>query len=125
MYLAATAAGSAVTVANLTQWSINIEQDTADVTSLGDSWKSFVVGVKGATASVSGFFADDADVPFDAFDQAQASGRVACYLYPTAQAPARFFSGMVWPTSVSVETSVGGAVSISANMTFDGAVTRA
>lgn len=125
MYLAPTAAGAAVTVANLTQWSVSIEQATADVTSLGDTFASFVMGIKSATASFSGFFADDADVPFDAFDQAQGSGKVACYLYPSASAPSRFWSGMVWPTSISVEAPVGGAVSISGNLVFDGGITRA
>lgn len=125
LYLAATNAGAASSVANLTQWTINIEQATADVTSLGDSWSTFVMGIKSANASFSGFFADDADIPFDAFDQAQASGTVACYLYPSASAPTKYWAGQAWPTSVSVEDSVGGAVSISGNLVFNGAVTRA
>lgn len=124
MYLSATNGGSAQSVANLTQWTINIEQATADVTSLGDTAASFVMGVKSATASFSGFFADDADVPFDAFDQAQASGTVACYLYPAAGAPTKYWYGQVWPTSVSVDDSVGGAVGISGNLVFNGAVSR-
>ena len=124
MYLAATNAGAAQSVANLTQWTINIEMATADVTSLGDTFSSFVAGIKSATASFSGFFADDADVPFDAFDQAQASGTVACYLYPAAGAPTKYWYGQAWPTSVSVDDSVGGAVSISGNLTFNGGVSR-
>lgn len=124
MYLSATNAGSAQSVANLTQWTISIEHATADVTSLGDSAASFVLGVKSATASFSGFFADDADVPFDAFDQAQLSGTVACYLYPAAGAPTKYWYGQVWPTSVSVDDSVGGAVGISGNLTFNGGVSR-
>ena len=125
MYLAATNSGSAQVVANLTQWSVSIEQATADVTSLGDTFSSFVMGIKSASARLSGFFADDDHVPFDAFDQAQASGRVACYLYPSASAPSKFWSGLVWPTSISVEDSVGGPVTISGNLVFDGGITRA
>lgn len=124
MYLAATSAGAAQSVANLTQWTINIEMATADVTSLGDTFSSFVAGIRSATASFSGFFADDADVPFDAFDQAQGSGTVACYLYPSASAPTKYWYGQTWPTSVSVDDSVGGAVSISGALTFNGGVTR-
>lgn len=124
MYLSATNGGSAVSVANLTQWSVSIEHSTVDVTSLGDTASSFVLGIKSASASFSGFFADDADVPFDAFDQAQASGKVACYLYPSASAPTKFWSGLVWPTSVSVDDSIGGAVTISGNLVFDGGISR-
>lgn len=124
LMLAATSGGNAVAVANLTQWTLSIEQETADVTALADTFKSFVAGMKNATASLSGFFADDADVPFDAFDQAQASGTVSAYLYPAGTGVARYWYGAVWPTSVSIDDSVGGAVTIQANLQFNGACTR-
>lgn len=124
LLLGAANGGAATTVANLTQWSINIDMDTADVTAIGDTFKSFVAGTKGATASLSGFFADDADVPFDAFDQAQASGTVTAYLYPAGTGVARYFYGAVWPKGVSIDDSVGGAVTFKTDVVFNGAVTR-
>lgn len=124
MLLAAATAGAAENVVNLTQWTVNIDTSTADVTSLGDSATSFVLGVKNATATFSGFFADDADVPFDAFDQNQSGGKVACYLYPAGTGVAKYWSGSVWPTAVSVDTSIGGAVTISGTLQFDGGITR-
>ena len=124
LLLSATTSGSAATVVNLTQWSLNIEQDTAEVTSIGDTFKSFVVGMKGATASMSGFFDDSADIPFDAFDQTQTGGTVACYLYPAGTSVAKYFHGLVWPTSVSIEDSRDGAVTFTGALTFNGAVTR-
>ena len=116
--------GAAGSVANLTQWSISIDTDTADVTALGDTFKSYVLGTKSATSSLSGFFADDADVPFDAFDQSQSGGTVTAYLYPAGTSVAKYFYGNVWPKSVSVDDSVGGAVTFKADLVFNGTVTR-
>jgi hypothetical protein len=124
LLLASANAGSPSSVANLTQWSISIDTDTADVTSLGDSSKSFVLGTKSATASLSGFWADDADVPFDAFDQSQSGGTVTAVLYPAGTGVAKYFTGSVWPKSVSVDDSIGGAVTFKADLVFNGAVTR-
>lgn len=124
MLLAAANGGAAANVVNLTQWTINIDTSTADVTSLGDSSTSFVLGVKNATASFSGFFADDADVPFDAFDQNQSGGTVACYLYPAGTSVAKYWSGSVWPTAISVDDSIGGAVTISGTLQFNGGASR-
>ena len=83
-----------------------------------------MLGVKNATASFSGFFADDADVPFDAFDQNQSGGTVACYLYPAGTSVAKYWSGSVWPTAISVDDSIGGAVTISGTLQFNGGVSR-
>lgn len=124
LLLAAANAGSAQSVANLTQWSLSIDMDTAEVTSLGDSFKSYVAGMKNATASINGYFADDADIAFDAFDQAQSSGTVAAYLYPAGTSVNKYWYGQVWPTAVSVDDSVGGAVTFTANLVFNGGVTR-
>lgn len=124
LLLGAANGGAAASVANLTQWSISIEQDTAEVTSLGDSFKSYVAGTKGATASLSGYFDDAADIPFDAFDQALTAGTVSAYLYPAGTSVNRYFYGAVWPTSVSIDDSVGGAVTFSSALTFNGTVTR-
>jgi len=116
--------GAAASVSNLTQWSIAIEQDTAECTAIGDSFKSYVAGMKGATCTLSGFFADDADIPFDAFDQAQASGTVSAYLYPAGTSVSKYFSGAVWPTNVSIEDTVNGVVTFSAQLRFDSTVSR-
>jgi len=109
---------------NLTQWSLSVDTDTAEVTSLGDTFKSYVLGTKNASASVSGYWADDADIPFDAFDQNQSGGTVAAYLYPAGTGVASYWYGPVFVTAVSVDDSIGGAVTFSASLQFDGACTR-
>lgn len=122
LYLAAAGGGAASLVSNLTQWTISIQADKAEVTSLGDSFKSYVRGVKGGTISAQGFWADDADVPFDAFD---ADAKVAAYLYPAAGAPSKFWSGYVWPDQIDCGVQVGGAATANFSGTFDGTISRA
>lgn len=124
LLLGASNGGAAQTVVNLTQWSLSIDTDFADTTAIGDAWKSSVIGTKGATMSASGFFADDADVPFDAFDQNQSGGTVSAYLYPAGVSVNKYWYGAVWPKSVSIDDSVGGAVSFKADAVFTGACTR-
>ena len=121
-YLGATASpASASRVNGLTTWSIALTQDVAEVTALGDDYKSFVVGVKGGTMAFKGFHMSDEDVPFDAYD---IGGKVTCYLYPSADNTARYWWGNVWPTSVSVEDPVSGPVTLDFAGTFDSTFTR-
>lgn len=122
--LASANAGAAASVANLTQWSLSIDMDTAEVSSLGDTFKSYVAGLKNASASLSGYWSDDADIPLDAFDQAQSGGTINCYLYPAGTGVAKYWYGAVWPTGISIDDSVGGAVTFSGNLVFNGGCTR-
>lgn len=119
--LAVNNAGSATSVANLSSWSLTIEQALAETTSLGDTFSSFVAGIKNASGSLSGFFANDADVPFDAFDSAEA---VNCYLYPAGTSVARYWHGTVFPSNMAVEDSVSGAVTFTTDIQFTGGCTR-
>ena len=119
--LAVNNAGSASSVANLSAWSLSIEQALAETTSLGDTFSSFVAGIKNATGSLDGFFADNADIPFDAFDSAEA---VSCYLYPAGVGVAQYWYGQVFPSNMSVEDSVSGAVTFKTDIQFSGGCTR-
>ena len=121
LYLSTTLAGAAARVANLTKWSLNITADKSEVTSLGDDYKSFVRGVKGGSLKGSGFWADDADIPFDAFD---ADTTVYAYLYPSENAPGKFWCGYVWPDSVTCDVDVSGPVTMGIDATFDGTIGR-
>jgi hypothetical protein len=124
LLLAAANAGTASLVANLTSWSLDIEMDLADVTAIGDDFRSFVAGVKGGSSSMSGFLADDADIPFDAFDQAQSGGKVAAYLYPFGTSVAKYWYFNAWPKKVNVDDPVSGPVAFKADLTADGTVAR-
>ena len=124
LMLGAANGGAASNIVNLTQFSLNVETDTADVSTVGDTFRSFVLGLKSGSLNFSGFFADDADIPFDAFDQNQSGGTVPAYLYPAGSGVAKYWYGAVWPKSVTVEVGISGAVSISGEAQFNGAITR-
>jgi len=119
--LAVNNAGSASSVANLSAWSLAIEQALAETTSLGDTFASFVSGIKNAKGSLDGYFANDADVPFDAFDSSEA---VSCYLYPGGVGVAKYWHGQVFASNMSVEDSVTGAVTFKTDIQFTGTCTR-
>lgn len=124
LLLASTNAGAAASVGNLSQFTLSIENDTVDVSTIGDTHRTFVSGLKSASMSFSGLWADDIDIPFDAFDQSQTGGTVKAYLYPGGVAVARYWYGDVWPKSVGIEVGVGGAVTMSGEMQFNGTCTR-
>lgn len=121
-YLAASGAGAATNVANLSAWTINLERDKAEVTALGDTWKTFVRGAKGGSVTMAGFWANDADVPFDAFDDDTTTINV--YLYPTRDVTTQYWYGEVWPDSVNLDSPNSGPVGFNFAGTFDGTVTR-
>lgn len=121
LYLSTALAGAATKVANLSDWSLSITADKAEVTSLGDTWKSFVRGTYGGTVKAKGFWSDDQDAPYDAFD---AGTLVYAYLYPSENAQLDFWCGYVWPDTVTCDTNVSGAVAMTLDATFDGAIGR-
>lgn len=121
LLLATTTAGTPVSVASLTQFTLTLDADSSEIQSMGDTWRSFVQGFRGGQLTVSGYFDDANDVPFDAFD---ASQKVLAYCYPAGTAVARYFYGYVWPGQVGVDAGIGGAVTMNGTFTFDGAVTR-
>jgi hypothetical protein len=117
----ATSGGAAALVANINDWKIDIQQDIAEVSCLGDTWKTFVVGLKGATGSLSGYWAADADIPFDAFDSGVGGN---FYGYPAGSAVAQYVYGSIFPTKVGIDVPVSGPTAISADFTVNGVLSR-
>lgn len=50
----------AYTGADLYEWELTVEQDTAEVTGLDDDWKAFVLGAKGWTLTASKYYTSEA-----------------------------------------------------------------
>ena len=120
--MGATASPAAASrVWGITEWSLQETQELSEVTALGDASKTFVVGVKGATLSLKGFWLSDFDVPFDAFDT---GSKVTCYLYTSADNLGQFLWAVIWPTSVGINAPASGPVGIDCAATVDGDVTR-
>ena len=120
-FQSSTSAGAAAVVANINDWKIDISQDVAEVSCLGDTWKSFVTGLKSATGSMSGYWASDTDIPFDAFDSSIAN---SFYGYPAGSAVAQYVYGAIIPTKFGIDVPVSGPTAFSADFTVNGVLSR-
>ena len=116
VYISTTGAGAASLVLSLTDWSLDMATDTVEVTSFGDVNKTYVQGLPDINGSFSGFWNDAEDKLFTA---AASSDGCRIYLYPSADAAAKYFYGPAW-LSVSVNTAVGDAVKVTGNFLANG-----
>lgn len=114
-YISTTGSGNA-SVLTLTSWTLNMATDKVETTSFGDGNKTYAAGLKDLTGSLSGFWDSADDRLFVAADSADG---VKMYLYPSADAPTKYWYGPAWlDASISVE--VGGAVGISGSFNANG-----
>lgn len=120
VYLATTGSGSASDVLKITQWTLDQSTDKIDVTSFGDANKTYVQGLKDVKGTFKGFFDDTETKPFVAADSTDGC---VLFLYPSADAPSKYWTGPAW-LDVSIDTSVSGAVAISGSFAANGAWSR-
>lgn len=121
VYISSSGTGAAVTVASLSQWTLDFKRDKVDTTSFGDGNKTYVVGLKDCSGKISGFWDDtSSDLLFDASDSADGC---KMYLYPSADAPSKFFSGPAW-LDLSIDTSNKDAVKVSGDFSANGTWAR-
>ena len=99
--------GSASTVANLTTFDIQQTRDKTEVTSFGDTTKTYIAGLADASGSFSGFWDSAGGLPRGAAANAR-----AFYLYPTTSDTTKYWFGTA-TFDITVSTSVGGAVEAS------------
>lgn len=116
VYLAASGSGTATNVIKLSHWTLNQATDKIDVTSFGDANKTYVQGLKDVQGTIAGFFDDTETKPFTAADS---SDGCKLYLYPSSDAPTKYFYGPAW-LDVSIDTGVAGAVTLSASFAANG-----
>jgi hypothetical protein len=116
VYMSTTGSGVASSVLHLSQWTLNAATDKIEVTSFLDANKTYVQGLKDLQGTLSGFFDDAETKPFTAADSTDGT---KLYLYPSADAPTIYWYGPAW-LDYSIDTSVGGAVTMSANFAANG-----
>ena len=96
--------------------SVNYEQEKIDVSCFLDANKVYVPGLADLSGDYSGFWDDTEGKIFAA---AKSLDGCNMYLYPSAAAPSKFWSGPAWLT-VSMDMSVAGAVQISGSFAAAG-----
>lgn len=116
VYMSTTGSGTAITVVNLKSWSLNTPTDKIEVTAFGDLNKKYVQGLPDATGDISGWWDDTSDAMYDA---SRSTDGVKMYLYPSADAPSKYWYGPAW-VDFSISVDIGGAVEISASFAANG-----
>lgn len=117
MYLSTTGTGTAVNIASLSSWSLNMATDKVDVTAFGDANKTYVQGLKDISGTFEGFF-DDTTIN-SLYTAATSSDGIKLYLYPSSSASTRYFYGPAW-LDLSISDPVGDAVKVTCNLAANG-----
>jgi hypothetical protein len=110
----------------LTSVSFPQSVDTAEVTALGATAKSYIVGLKDSTISIEGIYDPTADGYLNTI--AGLTAATAFEYYPNGTPVGSTkpkFSGNCFLVSYEVSTPVDGAASFTAEFQVSGAVTRA
>ena len=121
VYMNLTSGGTAEPIAFLSAWSLSAETEKADVTAFGDSNKVYVAGLPDSSGDFSGFY-DDATV--QTYTAALDGVARKFYLYPSITNNAQYFYGTILP-DFSVNTSVTGAIELSASWNAASAIQKA
>ena len=101
------ASAAAVPVANLNSWSINQTTDRTEVTSFGDTTKTYIAGLRDAAGDFSGFWDTDGTL----YNTTDGEPR-RFYLYETTDSSTKYWFGTA-TFDISTSGTVGGAVEVS------------
>jgi hypothetical protein len=115
--LSTTGTGDAATVVGVSAWSLDRSTDTVEVTAFGDTNKQYVQGLPDVSGDFSGFY-DETETKL--FTASTSADGCKIYLYPSTNALTKYAYGPAW-LSVSYETGVGDAVTVSGSFVANGA----
>jgi hypothetical protein len=112
---------TAVAVANLNKWDLDLSTAKIDVTAFGDTNNQYVQGLPDFKGTLAGFW-DSAEIKLFTI----AMGTVACFLklLPSSLETTVFFSGKAW-LDAKVSVDAKGAVTIGGSFVAAGPWTMA
>lgn len=116
MYASVSGTTTAIPVASLTDWSLNLTTSRTEVTSFGDTNKTYIQGLPDVAGTFAGFWNDTDSTLRTAASSADGS---KLYLYTSTDAASRYASGPSW-VDVSFTGSVGDAVKLSGSFAANG-----
>jgi predicted secreted protein len=118
-------AGSLVNLSSgLDSISLSRAMDTAEVTTFGDSWKNYIVGLRGATISCSGHFSSThANLLDGVFADATSTSYTFKYCPESTAATSHTLTGECLMTSLEYGAAVGDKVTMSFELIVTGVVT--
>ncbi len=119
LYASVSGTTTAVPVASLSNWTLDMKADRVDVTSFEDTNKTTVLGFP----DISGTFAGNWDDTETTLMTARSSADgTRLYLYPSLDAPSKVASGAAW-VDVSITDGVDGKVAVSGTFSARGSWT--
>lgn len=117
--------GTPALVADLREWSLNVEADMFEVSTFGSSgWKEFQPNLNGASGTIAGYWNVQSSTTMKAIQteiltQQTSPSQISLLVDATN---ANGYTGDVWVTSINPSAAVDAIVPFSANITFHGAV---
>ena len=114
-----TSGGAYVAIGNISDWNLSMATDKVETTSLGDTNKRYVIGLKDLSGSVTAFWDRLTDAIFDLADS-PTGGFLA--IFPSATS-AQCWEGPAW-IDASIKGGVTSAVTIDMTFVANGAWSR-
>lgn len=113
---------TAVVVASLNSWSLDLSRDRADATCFGDTNKVWLQGLPNIEGEIGGIWNETESVPL--FDVALGDIAAFLKLIPSTLAPTYFFSGLAY-LDAGIEVAHDGAITVSGSFAAAGPWTMA
>lgn len=111
IYISTTGSGTAIPLTSFTAWTLDLSTDLVEVTSFGDTNKTYVQGLRNIQGTMSGFW-DDSETKL--WTASTSTDGCKVYLYFSTNATSRYAYGTAW-LSVAAEAGVSDAAQVSAN----------
>ena len=113
------------TICRVRNWNVNITRDALDVTCLGEEWRAYVAGLKGATGSATLIYdpQESAAVALlnSVFTAGESGGADVEFVLSTADS--KRLAAKAFVTSVSPSVSVGEVSTCDVQFQINGAIT--
>lgn len=107
-------------IGSLSAWTINFTRDKVDVTSFGDTNKTYLAGLKDVSGSFEGFF--DTDYFRTLMDESDSDTGTRVQITPSTTVSGFYFQGPAW-LDITSSGAVNDAVKVSGTFVANGAWT--
>ncbi|MDX1746092.1 MAG: phage tail tube protein, partial [Halobacteriales archaeon] len=114
--------GTLAEVGDMTQWSMNVDAGLIDTNAFGSTWRTAIAGLRGATASIQGFWSVQDTTQQTNLQTNILNGTKSKIGLITDNANGNGYTGECWLSGLQIQAQVDGAVGFSFDVTFDGAV---
>jgi hypothetical protein len=107
-------------IGSLSAWTINFTRDKVDVTSFGDTNKTYLAGLKDVSGTFEGFF--DTDYFRTLMDESDSDTGTRIQITPSTTVSGFYFQGPAW-LDITSSGAVNDAVKVSGTFVANGAWT--